>query len=82
MSRANIATGPYQDRQGRRFDPDTFVNPADAVPGSYLSVGPGAPEGCDPVGCHGDSNDGTQRWIADVPRTVPGSLGADRRPDG
>jgi hypothetical protein len=81
--RATIAnSGPYDRPPKVGADPSTFVNPLDAAPGTYASVGPGAPVGCNPLGCQGESNDGTLRYIGDIPRTVPGILGAETRPDG
>ncbi|MGH3693646.1 MAG: serine hydrolase domain-containing protein [Pseudonocardiaceae bacterium] len=56
----------------------TFARPLDAAPGSYASIGPGAPAGCHPLSCENESNDGTQRWIGDVPRTIAGIVGAQR----
>jgi hypothetical protein len=74
-------SGPYTGGPELNFDPMPFLMPPAAVPGSYLAVGPGAPEGCTPAGCQGDSNDGYRRWVTDVPRTFPGVLGAEQRPD-
>ncbi len=80
--RATIAnSGPYDRRQQAGADATPYLYPLDAPAGSYLSVGPGAPEGGNPLGCEGESNDGL-RWIGDVPRTVPGILGVETRPDG
>lgn len=75
--------GPWDGTSGPdlALDPETFTNPPGAVPGSYLAVGPEAPEGCTVGGCEGDPNDG-YRWITDVPRTVPGVVGAEERPNG
>lgn len=75
-------SGPYSGGPELNFDPDPFLYPIDAIPGTYLSVGPGAPEGCNTLECEGESNDGTVRWMSDVPRTVPGILGAEERPNG
>lgn len=81
--RATIANaGPYDYPPQAGADAGQFLYPLDAPAGTYLSVGPGAPEGCNPLGCEGEPDDGTQRWIGDIPRTVPGILGADTRPDG
>ncbi len=81
--RATIANpGPYDHGQEAGVDVTHFVYPLDAPAGSYLSVGPGAPEGCNPLGCEGESNDGVQRYVGDIPRTVPGIVGAETRPDG
>ncbi|MGH8997957.1 MAG: serine hydrolase domain-containing protein [Acidimicrobiia bacterium] len=81
--RATIANSGEYDRRSRNgFDATHWVHPLDAAPGTYLSVGPGAPEGCDPTGCRGEANDGYQQWIGDVPRTIPGTLGMEERPDG
>lgn len=82
--RATIAnSGPYDrpPRNGVDFGP--LVASLDETPGTYLAVGPDAPEGCDPTGCQGEPNDGYQRYLTDMPRTVPGSLDVgERRPDG
>ncbi|MGH3823034.1 MAG: serine hydrolase domain-containing protein [Pseudonocardiaceae bacterium] len=74
--------GPYDRGPDAGVDATHFLYPLDAPAGTYLSVGPGAPEGCNPLGCKDESNDGTQRWISDIPRTVPGILGAETRSDG
>ncbi|MGH3754069.1 MAG: serine hydrolase domain-containing protein [Pseudonocardiaceae bacterium] len=80
--RATIAnSGPYDRRQQAGADATSYLYPLDAPVGTYLSVGPGAPEGCNPLGCEGEPNEGL-RWIGDIPRTVPGVLGAETRPDG
>lgn len=62
-------------------DPDTFLYPVDTAPGTYLALGPQAPEGCTVAGCEQEPNDGL-KWITDVPRTVPGVVGAEERPNG
>lgn len=62
-------------------DPDTFVHPVDTVPGSYAGVGEHAPEGCTIMGCEGEPNNGI-RWPLDAPRTAPGIVGAEERPNG
>ncbi|MGH3718619.1 MAG: serine hydrolase domain-containing protein [Pseudonocardiaceae bacterium] len=81
--RATIAnSGPYDRPPQVGFDPTHFVYPLDAPAGTYLSVGPGAPQGCNPLGCKGEPNDGVPRYVGDIPRTVPGILGAQTRPDG
>ncbi|MGH3708887.1 MAG: serine hydrolase domain-containing protein [Pseudonocardiaceae bacterium] len=81
--RATIANpGPYDRGPEAGVDVTQFLYPLDAPAGSYLSVGPGAPQGCNPLGCAGESNDGIQHYVGDVPRTIPGILGADTRPDG
>lgn len=74
-------TGPYQGVPELNVDPDGFLNPVDAAPGSYLAIGPSAPEGCTLLGCSGEPNDGL-RWLQDIPRTVPGILGEETRPNG
>lgn len=81
--RATIADpdGPWEGAPDLALDPETFLYPADTVPGSYLAVGEHAPEGCTVGGCGGDPNDG-YRWVTDVPRTVPGVVGAEERPNG
>ncbi|MGH3767836.1 MAG: serine hydrolase domain-containing protein [Pseudonocardiaceae bacterium] len=80
--RATIAnSGPYDRAPEVGFDATHFLHPLDAPAGTYLSIGPGAPQGCNPLGCQGEPNDGL-RWILDIPRTIPGILHADRRPDG
>ncbi len=81
--RATIAnSGPYDRPPEAGADLSTFLFPADAAPGTYASVGPGAPEGCNPLGCDDEPNDGVPQYVGDVPRTVPGILGAEMRPDG
>ncbi|MGH3696886.1 MAG: serine hydrolase domain-containing protein [Pseudonocardiaceae bacterium] len=81
--RATIANaGPYDRGQEAGADATHFLYPLDAPAGTYLSVGPGAPEGCNPLGCEDEANDGIQRYVGDVPRTIPGILGAETRPDG
>ncbi len=81
--RATIAnSGPYDRAPEVGADLSTFVHPLDAAPGTYASVGPGAPEGCNPLGCEGEPNDGVQQYVGDIPRTVPGIVGAETRPDG
>ncbi len=69
--------GPYDRAPELGADLTTFARPVDAAPGSYASVGPGAPAGCNPLACEDESNDGTQRWIGDMPRTIPGIVGRD-----
>jgi hypothetical protein len=81
--RATIAnSGPYDRPSKGGADLSTFLFPLDAAPGTYASIGPGAPEGCHPLGCKGERNDGVQRYVNDIPRTVPGILGVETRPDG
>jgi hypothetical protein len=41
-----------------------------------------APEDCNPLGCEDESNDGVQQYVGDIPRPVPGIVGAETRPDG
>jgi CubicO group peptidase (beta-lactamase class C family) len=81
--RATIANpdGPYTAEPDLNVDPDGFLYPVDAAPGTYLAVGPQAPEGCTVAGCEQEPNDGL-RWVTDVPRTVPGIAGAEERPTG
>ncbi len=64
-----------------QIDLATF-DPTEAVPASYLAVGPHSPQDCTVAGCVGDPNQGDVRWLSDVPRTAPGVLGRDRRPNG
>ncbi len=81
--RTTIAnSGPYDRAPEVGFDATHFLHPLDAPAGTYLSVGPGAPEACTPLGCAGERNDGIQRYVSDIPRTIPGILGAQARPDG
>ncbi|MGH3753879.1 MAG: hypothetical protein ACRDRP_14505 [Pseudonocardiaceae bacterium] len=81
--RATIANpGPYDRGQQVGVDATHFLYPLDAPAGTYLSVGPGAPEGCNPLGCEDEPNDGLQRYVSDIPRTIPGILGVETRPDG
>jgi CubicO group peptidase (beta-lactamase class C family) len=61
----------YQGDTNLNADPDTYMYPEAAFPGSYFAVGPEAPQGCTFVGCEGESNDGLQTWLSDVPRTFP-----------
>lgn len=61
-------------RRRRRPGSEVFLQPGQTVPG--------APEGCDPLGCEGESNDGTTTWLQDVPRAVQGVVAADPRPNG
>ncbi|MGH8997956.1 MAG: serine hydrolase domain-containing protein [Acidimicrobiia bacterium] len=76
--RATIAnSGPYDRSPRNGGDLTTFISPPEAVPGTYLSIGPGAAEGCDPLACEGEANDGAQREIGDIPRTLPGVLEAE-----
>lgn len=74
-------TGPYVHRAELNVDPDGFLHPTDAALGSYLALGASAPVGCSVVACAGEPNDGL-KWLLDVPRTVPGALGAETRPNG
>ncbi len=81
--RATIAnSGPYDRAPEVGFDATHFLHPLDAPAGTYLSVGPGAPEGCNPLGCEDEPNDGVQQYVGDLPRTIPGIVGAETRPDG
>lgn len=81
--RATIANPGHYDRGPEAgVDATHFLYPLDAPAGSYLSVGPGAPESCNPLGCEDEPNDGIQRYLGDVPRTIPGILGAETRPGG
>jgi hypothetical protein len=81
--RASIQnSGPYHRPRKTGVDLKPFVDPPDAARGSYLSLGPGAREGCGPLGCQGAPNDGYRRYITQIPRTIPGVLGAETRPDG
>ncbi|WP_147201253.1 serine hydrolase domain-containing protein [Pseudonocardia asaccharolytica] len=73
--------GPWTGSPDLALDPETIIYPVDAAPGSYLAVGDQAPEGCTITGCENDPNDGT-RWITDVPRTIPGVIGVEQRPNG
>ncbi|MGH3772539.1 MAG: serine hydrolase domain-containing protein [Pseudonocardiaceae bacterium] len=82
-ARATIAnSGPYDRASQVGFDATHFLYPLDAPAGAYLSVGPGAPRGCNPLGCEGEPNDGVPRYAGDIPRTVPGILGTETRPNG
>lgn len=54
----------------------------EAGPASYLAVGPQAPQGCTVLGCEGEPNAGDIRWMSDVPRTFPGVIGQEQRPNG
>lgn len=57
--RATIAnSGPYDRAPEVGFDATHFLHPLDAPAGTYLSVGPGAPEGCNPLGCEDEPNGG------------------------
>ncbi|HUR74258.1 MAG TPA: serine hydrolase [Sporichthya sp.] len=76
------SSGTYTGDTELNADPDTYMNPATAGPGSYLAVGPEAPQGCTFLGCEGESNDGLQTWLSDVPRTFPGVIGREQRPNG
>lgn len=59
--RATITnSGPYDRPPEAGADLSTFLFPLDAAPGTFASVGPGAPQGCNPLGCEGESNDGVQ----------------------
>lgn len=49
---------------------------------SYLALGPQAPQGCTMLGCEGEQNAGDIRWMSDVPRTFPGVVGMEQRPNG
>lgn len=81
--RATIAnSGPYDRPSKVGADLSTFLYPLDAPAGTYLSVGPGAPQGCNPLGCRDEPNNGVPRYVGDIPRTVPGILGAEIRPGG
>ncbi|MGH3874769.1 MAG: serine hydrolase domain-containing protein [Pseudonocardiaceae bacterium] len=81
--RATIAnSGPYDRAPEVGADLRTFLHPLDAAPGTFASIGPGAAEGCHPLGCAGEPNDGVQRYAGDVSRTVPGIVGPQLRPDG
>lgn len=75
-------TGPYKHVPTLDFDPDSFIYPIDAPLGTYLGIGPSAPVGCTLLACQDEPNDGTKKWINDVPRVVPGILGIDKRPNG
>ncbi|MEV1295909.1 serine hydrolase [Pseudonocardia sp. NPDC049635] len=83
--RATIANpdGPWEGPTGPdlALDPQLFLDPIDAAPGSYLAVGDQAPQGCTIAGCEQEPNDGL-KWITDVPRTVPGVAGIEERPNG
>lgn len=79
--RATIAnSGDYDRPVNADYDLDPVFVPPDAFAGSYLGVGPRAPRGCTPLGCEGKPNDGW-RWLLDVPRTGPGVVGLETRPD-
>ncbi len=75
-------SGPYDRPPKSGVDLEPFVDPPDAVAGSYLSLGRTAPEGCGPLGCQHAPNNGDERYISQVPRTVFGILGVEKRPDG
>lgn len=80
---ATIAnSGPYDRPPQIGFDPEHFIHPLDAAAGTYFSVGPGAAQGCNPLGCEGEPNDGLSQWLLDASRTLPGILGMEQRPDG
>lgn len=51
-------------------------------PASYFAIGAQAPQGCTVMGCDGGANDGDIRWMSDVPRTFPGVIGQEKRPNG
>ncbi len=51
-------------------------------PGAYLAMGEYAPQGCTVMGCEGEVNGGDIRWMSEVPRTFPGALGMETRPNG
>jgi len=74
-------TGPYKHVPELNVEPDGFLYPTDAAPGSYLGIGPSAPVGCTLLACEDEPNDGL-KWIFDIPRVVPGILGLDSRPNG
>ncbi|MGH7747979.1 MAG: hypothetical protein ACREQ5_24945, partial [Candidatus Dormibacteria bacterium] len=79
--RTATSNASYQDNPQLNVDPDTFIYPTTDPAGTYLDVGPSAPQGCTLAGCQGEKNDGL-RWITDVPRTGPSVLGMDSRPNG
>ena len=51
-------------------------------PASYFATGAHAPQGCTVMGCAGEPNSGDIRWMSDVPRTFPGVIGQEQRPNG
>lgn len=55
---------------------------AEQGPGSYFAAGPFAPQGCTFLGCDGEANGGDVRWMSEVPRTFPGAVGMEQRPNG
>lgn len=73
-------SGPYQGKPGFSLGVDQFTNqPTAAI---ETVTGFGLPGNCNPLGCEGEPNDGIPRTVADVPRTVPGVVGLEERPDG
>ena len=51
-----------------------IVSPGEDNPAS-MSSGPAAPQGCSLAGCGGAvAYQGTQTWMTDAARTVPGSI--------
>ncbi|MET0190818.1 MAG: serine hydrolase [Pseudonocardia sediminis] len=74
-------SGPYDRPADLAVDVDPFVNPPDAGLGSATGLGPQGGEGCTPLGCEDEPNDGLG-WVGQVPRVVPGVAGAETRPGG
>jgi CubicO group peptidase (beta-lactamase class C family) len=70
-------SGPYDRARHAGADLTQFVFPLSQAPGSALALGPGAPVQCNPLGCKDAPNDGYLRYLTDIPRTIPGVLGAD-----
>jgi hypothetical protein len=70
-------SGPYDRAHHAGLDLTQFVFPLTQGPGSYLALGPGAPVQGNPLGCKDAPNNGYERYIEDIPRTIPGILGAD-----
>ena len=79
--RATIAnSGPYDGPPKVGFDASQYVNQPTAP--LETTSGIGLPGNCGPLGCAGEPNDGLARTGGDVPRVVPGTVGAETRPDG
>ena len=74
-------SGPYDRPADERVDLDPFVNPPTAGLGSATGLGPQGGEGCNLLGCAGEPNDGLS-YVGQVPRVVPGVVGAETRPGG
>ncbi|WP_130289172.1 serine hydrolase domain-containing protein [Pseudonocardia sediminis] len=74
-------SGPYDGPPRVGFDVTQYTNQPTAP--VETTSGLGLPPGdCGPAGCAGEPNDGVQRLVTDAPRVVPGTVGAETRPDG